>query len=523
MNTFTRKNVYAILIMISLGLIAGRILSAENINFRELQNWRQKQISKTLEEKEKQFRAKPAPADAMEAREREVEFAAAQEKRKSALERDATLSFPFFSANDRSRWCTLRALVEPEMRVEGAPYAIDKSAWQKGYDTIDMVKHDGHYYSSKPPLFPTMVAGVYWGIHKLGFSMADHPFGVVRATLLLVNVPMMFVFLLSMAGLAERLGRGDWDRVFVVGAACFCTFLSTFCVTLNNHLPAVMSVSVALYFAVKMILDGRFRYTDALMIGLFGAFAAVNELPAASFMAAITLAVMIYFPWKENAGKSLGLTACLAAGALAVGAGFFGTNYIAHGTYQPPYAKRHKTDAENSWYFFEYEDMNGRVRQSYWQDPQGMDVGEPSVARYAKHCLVGHHGIFSLTPIWLLMIPGLVLWAFRGTTGEEDQDKKLRFQLLALMIAALTVLVCVFYITRPLHDRNYGGNTSGLRWCFWLAPLWLCAMLPALEKMEHYALLRWTALALLAFSALSVAYPTWNPWTQPWIYTVFGF
>lgn len=522
MNSISRKNIYAILITISLGLIAGRILSVENVNLRELQNWRLKQIPKTLEEKEKQFRAKPVPEGADTAA-REAEFAAAQETRRQNLERDALLSFPFFSANDRSRWCTLRALVEPEMRVEGAPYAIDKSAWQKGYDTIDMVMHDDHFYSSKPPLFPTMVAGVYWVIHKLGFSMADHPFGVVRAILLLVNVPMMLIFLLSMAGLAERLGRGDWDRIFVVAGASLCTFLSTFCVTLNNHLPAVMSVSVALYFGVRMILDARFRYTDALLLGLFAAFAAVNELPALSFTVAIILAVMLYFPWKENAGKAAGMTVCMAAGVLAVGAGFFGTNYIAHGTWQPPYAKRHKTDPENSWYHYEFTDINGKLRQSYWQDPKGMDLGEPSVARYAKHCLVGHHGIFSLTPMWLLMIPGLVLWGVRGATGDEDRDKRIRFQLLALMIAALTLIVCAFYITRPLHDRNYGGNTSGLRWCFWLAPLWLCAMLPALEKMEKYAVLRWLALACLAFSAISVAYPTWNPWTQPWIYTMFGY
>ena len=33
----------------------------------------------------------------------------------------AILQRPFLSANDRSRWCTVRALVEDDMRVEGAP------------------------------------------------------------------------------------------------------------------------------------------------------------------------------------------------------------------------------------------------------------------------------------------------------------------------------------------------------------------------------------------------------------------
>ena len=53
------------------------------------------------------------------------------------------------------------------MRVPGAPYAIDKVIQQPNWDTIDMVKHDGHLYSSKPPLLPTLMAAVYWLIYRL--------------------------------------------------------------------------------------------------------------------------------------------------------------------------------------------------------------------------------------------------------------------------------------------------------------------------------------------------------------------
>ncbi len=38
------------------------------------------------------------------------------------------------------------ALVEDDMRVEGVPYAIDKVIQQPNWDTIDMVKHDGHLF-----------------------------------------------------------------------------------------------------------------------------------------------------------------------------------------------------------------------------------------------------------------------------------------------------------------------------------------------------------------------------------------
>lgn len=79
--------------------------------------------------------------------------------------------------------------------------------------------------------------------------------------------------------------------------------------------------------------------------------------------------------------------------------------------------------------------------------------------------------------------------------------------------------MCIlFYILRPLDDRNYGGMTSGFRWAFWMAPLWLVAMLPVADWAGKR---RWSqigAAVLLGLSVLSASYPTWNPWTQPWLW-----
>ena len=42
------------------------------------------------------------------------------------------------------------------------------------FRTIDKVHHDGHFYSSKPPLFPTLVAGVYAGVRAVtGWNLVD--------------------------------------------------------------------------------------------------------------------------------------------------------------------------------------------------------------------------------------------------------------------------------------------------------------------------------------------------------------
>ena len=70
---------------------------------------------------------------------------------------------PFLSANDRSRWITIRSL------VEHGTYEIDEIIKEPNWDSIDVVKHDeqgraapepgqGHFYSSKPPLLSTQIA-----------------------------------------------------------------------------------------------------------------------------------------------------------------------------------------------------------------------------------------------------------------------------------------------------------------------------------------------------------------------------
>ena len=48
-------------------------------------------------------------------------------------------------ANDASRWNTVWSL------TNGKGYTIDDAP----YSTIDKVRRDGHFYSSKPPLMPT--------------------------------------------------------------------------------------------------------------------------------------------------------------------------------------------------------------------------------------------------------------------------------------------------------------------------------------------------------------------------------
>ena len=197
----------------------------------------------------------------------------------------------------------------------------------------------------------------------------------------------------------------------------------------------------------------------------------------------------------------------LFTGSVARCRRLFCDKYIAHKTLLPAYSQQ-------GWYFYKYErgtnaDGTPRVLDSYWKNPQGFDKGEPDQQDYIFHSTVGHHGLFSLTPVWALSLLGLGIWLF---------DR--RYRCMAMLILITSVVVFAFYMTLPLELRNYGGNTSALRWLFWLAPLWSVALVAAADQFSKHAVFRAIALVCLLVSVMSAAYPLWNPWSMPWTYNL---
>ena len=485
-----RRSVYLLLIAIGMGAVLGRIVAVDAVDRTAIQDYR---IKARLGERRDQCQKQGIEGE---------KLAEMLDLEKERLQTKLAMRRPFLSGNDRSRWCTVRALVEPEMRVEGAPYAIDKVIQQSGWDTIDMVKHDGHLYSSKPPLFSTLMAAEYWLIYHLtGLSLGEHPFEVGRFMLITINGGSLLVFFLAMAWLVERLGTTDWGRVFVMAAAVFGTFLTTFAIVINNHLVAAACTAMLLALLVRIWMDGERRLRTFVAAGFFAALLATNELPATALSAAVSLALLWKFP-RET------LKAYVAP-AVVVMLAFFATNWIAHQSLKPAYLHRSGVGSAN-WYEYTYE-RDGKVIDSYWKHPTGIDRGEPSTARYVFHVIAGHHGILSLTPVWLLSICGMLLWLRRAPEPS--------LRMLAVMIGVVSLVCLAFYLfsSSKSVDRNYSGMSSAFRWVFWMAPMWLMAMLPCADAASRSRTARGIALVLLAISVFSAAYPTWNPWTHPWI------
>lgn len=492
---------YWLLIALAIGATSGRILSVNSIDRIKYQ---QERIKEELRKSRDKWQARVDSGDMTQER-----FERAIVERQAELEQKLNLERPFLSGNDRSRWNTIRAL------VDHGTYAIDETTHDPNWDTIDMVKHYGpdgepYLYSSKPTLLPTLLAGEYWLLQKVTglifeepWTLKEKPFEVVRTMLILTHVPLLAVMFYFVACLAEIYGRTDWGRIFIVAAATFGTFLTTFAVVLNNHLFAAVSVTIATYAAAKILHEDRRGWIWFVLAGLFAAFTFANELPALSYFALLSAILL----WKTPKPTLLIYTPA----ALLVVAASVGTNYLAHGTIIPPYAMRAegKDWTEGNWYNYTFE-RGGRERDSYWRYPErrsNIDQGEPSAAVYALHATVGHHGIFSLTPIWLLTIAGLLIAAFKGDRSMRE---------IAVFVGLLSIVCITFYLLRPQEDRNYGGMTSGFRWVFWFAPLWLLAMLPAVDWTAGARWRKAIAGLLLALSAMSAAYPTWNPWVLPW-------
>ena len=520
-----RKSVYTILILIALGGAVGRIFAVKTVD----ESTKYEGIRFRLYEQNNRLIREHRDGWSQERIDQEI-----AERTPEYLENSRSCR-PGLSANDRSRWCTIRALVEPDMRVEREVvindevrtrrvwYAIDNVQSEPGWDTIDMVKHrlpddpdgTGYLFSSKPPLLPTLMAipyaAIYYGSNEK-YSMATHPFAVARVLLVLYNVIPMAIMLFLIAGWAERYGKTGWGGLFVVATACFGTLLTTFVITINNHLAGAVCLAIAMDAALRIWLDGDQRLRWFVLAGFFAAFSVACELPAAAFFFALGIALLLLAPKQTLLAG--------APAALLIGIGFFGTNWIAHKDLEPPYAHRMEgRDWTNgNWYIYTYDRGNRKDLSSHWLNTIGtIDEGEVSRGDYILHTTIGHHGVVSLTPVWLLAFAGIGIWLRRPPNDKEF------YRWISAFILGLSLIVFVFFMTQGQGNRNYGGVTSGFRWMFFLAPLWLLTMLPAADWASRKKWSRGLAGILLACSMVSVTYPTWNPWSHPWIWNFMDY
>ena len=178
---------------------------------------------------------------------------------------------PVSSSNDKSRWSTVWSL------NAGHGYVIDETP----YPTIDKVKREGHFYSSKPALPPTLIAGLVWAIGLVtGMTLPDNQGFIVRFVLVLINLIPFAWLLVLYSRLLQRLGFETSTVLYCLCAAGLGTYLTAYSVTLNNHTLAATATFFALYCFIRIAYEGQRDWKYFGICGLCAAWAVANEMLA---------------------------------------------------------------------------------------------------------------------------------------------------------------------------------------------------------------------------------------------------
>jgi hypothetical protein len=445
-------------------------------------------------------------------------------------------------ANDISRWCTVWSL------VERGTYVIDDCPWQ--IDTQDKVLHAPkalsgsssdqepvkHFYSSKPAFLPTLIAGVLYPFRIATGVPLDQVVLQARAErwtqqpdpsspnrvkglletpkepvkwpayifyfkpiLVLLNVIPFGLFLILFARVLDRYAANDWTWIFCLVAVSFGTYLLPFTQTLNNHTIAAFSAFFALYQFLRIWDQGDLAGWRFAVAGFCAAFAAANELPALAFLVSLICLLCARYP-------RMTLLYAIPAAAIPV-AGFVAAQHAVFGEFKLAY----ESFGSDEYYW----------EGSLWKTPLDLDAfnNDPEpYATYFFHLTLGHHGIFSLTPIFLFSAAGAarLLLGDGGRLPTVLRRGGAPMAAVAWLTTVLTVVVLAFYTWNP-KARNYGGSTQGLRWLFWLIPFWLLLLPKGVEGGQTRGWVRGLALVALGLSVLSVGYAIRNPWSHPWI------
>ena len=328
------------------------------------------------------------------------------------------------STNPASRFATAQSL------VDFGTYDISRSRFQ----TIDKMRVDGRMLSSKPPVLPTAMAGVYWGLkHLFGWTFDQNAdVLVITITLLFCGLP----HLVLLACFLRYMRLFDLDEPYrVIALAVFAgTYLGWgYATVLNNHTPPATALMGAVLLAFATDEESRRSGARYAAIGFLAALATVLDLGAAVFAVALFMFLLM-----RSGRARLG---AFVLGALPPLAVHFGLTYYSTGSLIPLYFRP------------EVHDYPG----SYWLNPGRLDaLHEPKII-YFLNLTIGHHGLFSTTPALAVG----VYEAVRRIGRRGEQRKR------ALMLLCAFALVFLYYL---FQTHNYGGACRGFRFMIFCMP-----------------------------------------------------
>lgn len=356
------------------------------------------------------------------------------------------------NANTGSRYVTIESLVDFKT------FYIDQSQYIK---TIDKYKVGDHYISSKPATLPVIAAGIYWIYQRLtGKTLASNEAEVVRVIGFSTSGVGHILFMLYFYRLCRLLFRRQVAVTFALAGACF-GYLGVGYATHINELSTSAALAICgLYYAVR-IRHGRnpkpwhWPFTGFVL----GLLPAIN-LPAA----AISGLIGLYLFGHDRRKTLLWFLPALMPGLIV----HLALTYHISGSFKP--------------FYFNSELKN--FKEFHFRRTAAAGAPPESKITYAFNTLLGHHGLFSMTPLCIFGLYELV-----------RSLKARRLFAESVVVAASVATFLIFFIWRT---RNYGGACVGMRWYVPVMPLLLLYFGLWLDRVRLTRAL-W-GLTLLAFS-----------------------
>lgn len=378
--------------------------------------------------------------------------------------------------NTRSRIITVERLVEKGTWVHRS--ASDSTPFQLSIDAIEV---DGKIYSSKPPNYPLLMAGqaklMRW---VSGNNFYTHFKGYLRM-LTLVNQVIPYAIALIIALLfAREFTNNRWTINYLILALSIGSLPFGYAVAINNHTLSAILFFIAFYLTYLAVYKDVKSILLYLCIGLLSGFAASIDLPGLAFVA-FFMVMLLY--------KNPKLAVVAVIGVLIpVGLSASIFYYIA-GSVKPFYMQGH---------LYKYVG-------SYWNEAQGFDAISESKWAYLFNITLGHHGLFSITPVLLLSLISFGL-AF---TRKKYFVKAFTW---GIFICSMAVFAFVM-----IKTSNYGGYCIGLRWFILFMPMWVFVALPVIERWQKNIGGKIALVGLLIFSIPAVAQSLfWDPYIRGW-------
>ncbi|HVZ32071.1 MAG TPA: hypothetical protein VG963_06590, partial [Polyangiaceae bacterium] len=384
---------------------------------------------------------------------------------------------PRDNANTSSRYATIEAL------VDHGTYAIDATHYVQ---TIDKYMAGGHYISSKPPTLPTLAAGVYWVYEQLtGKTIARAEGPIVRLTSLFTGGLGHLIFLIYFYRLCVLLLRRDVATVACMAGACF-GYLGIAYATRINELSTAAALGICgLYYACAIRHGHAQRPWHWVIAGLVLGLLPAIDLPGLAISGLIGMYLLAH-DWRKTL---IWFVPALLPGLVT----HLALTYAISGSLKP---------------FYFNSDLKAFKGFAFHGNAGGIDAVYEQKATYAFNVLLGHHGVFSMTPLLAFGLWELVSCLRRRRLLRES-----------LVCAGAVAAFFTFFIWRT---HNYGGWCVGMRWLVPVMPFLLLYFGVWIDRVRlHW---RWCipVLAAFAVSGFNVQdglenpyqYSLWHNWVD---------